>query len=208
MPRTLTLQQGLLLGDSDNTPSDVVLAVAFFGVEGREAVAFVGFLRAPVGERHAGDGELGHELACHGEELLRSLTATTTRGWRNVEDGLFRRDALADLVKEVLREDRCACGVVGTHEVSDELLAGDRNRITVLVFLRASRNLDGEFTTQRRGKCFVEVWIELRVALLGCEVFTPLAGIASHAVVVFGGLEGHLDGNFEAEGGVDIDPVV
>ena len=208
MPRTLTLQQGLLLGDSDNTPSDVVLAVAFFGVEGREAVAFVGLLRAPVGERHAGGSELGHELACHGEELLRSLTAATTRGWRNVEDGLFRSDALTNLVKEVLCENRRSRGVVSTHEVGDELLAGDRNRITVLVFLRAGRNLNGEFTAQRRGKCFVEVWIELRIALLGCEVFTPLAGIASHAVVVFGGLEWHLDGNFKAEGGVDIYPVV
>lgn len=208
MPRTLALQQGLLLGDSNNAPSDVVLTVAFFGVEGRKVVAFVGLLCTPVGERHAGGSELGHELACHGEELLRSFSATASSGWRNVEDGLFRSDTLADLVKEVFREDRGSSGVVSAHEISDEFLARDGNRVAVLVLLRAGWNLDGEFTTQRGGECFVEVGVELRVALLGREVFAPLAGVASHAVVVFGGVEWHLDGDFEAEGGVDIDPVV
>lgn len=207
MPRTFTLQEALLLGDSNNAPGDVVLAVAFFRVEGGKVVTFVRLLLTPVSKRHAGGGKLGHELAGHDKEFLRCLGATTC-GWRDVEDGLFRSNALADLVEETFREDRCAGGVFRSHQVGDELLARDRNRIAFFVLLRAGRDLDREFTAQGGSELFVEVRVELRVALLCGEVFAPLARAAGHAVVVFGGLEWHLDGDFEAEGGVDIDPVV
>ena len=208
MPRTFPLQEALLLGDSNNAPGDVVLAVAFFRVEGRKAIAFVRLLLTPVSKRHAGSGELGHKLACHDKEFLRCLGAATTGGWRDVEDRLFRSNALADLVEETFREGGCAGRVFRPHQVSDELLAGNGNRIAFFVFLRAGRDLDGEFAAQGGSECFVEVRIELRVALLCGEILAPLAGVAGHAVVVFGGVEWHFDGDFEAEGGVDIDPVV